>query len=470
MFISKPVSARLRQNIKGIDHKVPVLGKRLQKYTYFDNAASTPPLVSVLKEMDDYLNWYSGVHRGMGYKSMLSTRLYDDCHAIIAEFVGADPDRDTVILVKNTTEAINKLSYRLQLWPRDIVIITDMEHHSNELPWRARAQIKYLPVDKKGILDIESLHDLFRMYFPRIKLLAVCGASNVTGHMNDVHQLAEIAHSYGCKILVDGAQLIPHQPFDMKPHSHIGHIDFLAFSGHKIYAPFGSGVLIGPREFFKPGSPEYQGGGTIKMVFKDKIIWAEPPDKEEAGSPNVVGTYALAKTLQYLSNLGMNKLTAYEAELANYTWQELQTVKQIKVYGDMPRVGVVSFNVADLPHALVGAILGYEAGIGLRTGCFCAQNYVRHLLGVKEDPQQVGWYEQNRIDKLPGMVRISLAPYNTRPEVDHLILWLKRIVENRYHFQRRYKYSPAQGGYIPLELREKRFFPLPSIFKKESFF
>jgi len=457
MFFVKPAAQILRQNIKGIDQKVLVAGKKKRRYTYFDNAASTPPLVPVLKELDDYLNWYSGVHRGTGYKSLISSKIYDDCHEIIGKFVGADFSTDTVVIVKNTTEAINKLSYRLQLRPHDIVVITAMEHHSNELPWRSKCQIKHAHVDSNGILDVNGLERLLKTYYPRVKLLAVCGASNVTGHTNDVHLLAKIAHDYGCKILVDGAQLVPHQPFNMKNHAKPDHIDFLTFSGHKIYSPFGSGVLIGPRETFTNGSPEYQGGGTVKLVFKDEVFWADPPDSEEAGSPNVVGAYALARTLKYLDKLGMEALAKHEAELTDYTLEKLKDLKSVTVYGCQPRVGVISFNLNGLPHALVGAILCFEAGIGLRTGCFCAQNYVRHLLGVKEDRRQLDYYERNEIDKIPGMVRISLASYNTSEEINYLIKWLKHIAENKKEFKRRYKLSPVQGGYFPSDLNYKDY-------------
>lgn len=456
MFTPRTAPVKLRRDIKGIGKKIPILGGRKRAYTYFDNAASTPPLNPALKEMEDFLDWYSGVHRGTGYKSLLSSQLYDECHEIVGEFVGADLSQDVIIFVKNTTEAINKLSRRLQLKPQDTVLITGMEHHSNELPWRARAQIKYIDFDTGGKPNLGNIEDIFKRYHPRIKLLAVCGASNVTGHINDVHRMARIAHSFACPILVDGAQLIPHQRFDMKPHSHFDHIDYLAFSGHKIYSPFGSGVLIGPRKTFMNGPPDYPGGGTVKLVMPNKVVWADPPANEEAGSPNVAGAYALARTLKYLDKLGMNELAGYEAELTGYALGKLRSLKGVTVYGDEPRVGVISFNLADLPHALVGAVLCFEAGIGLRTGCFCAQNYVRHLLGVKAENKHAVLYEENRIDKIPGMVRISLAPYNTRQEVDHLIKWLANILENRFDFKRRYKFSAAHGGFIPADLLTRK--------------
>ncbi len=444
----------LRKNIKGINVRVPTRGKK-KTYIYFDNAASTPAVTPVLDELYHYLDWYSGVHRGTGYKSLISSRIYDDAHDDIARFVGADLSRDTVIMVKNTSEAINKLSYRVQLEPEDVVITTDMEHHSNDLPWRTRARAVYAGLNEEGKLDIDNVKQLLKKHYPHTKMLAVCGASNVTGHVNDVHLLAEIAHEHGCHILVDGAQLIPHQRFNMKPHNDPGHIDYLAFSGHKIYSPFGSGVLIGPRATFASGPPEYPGGGTVKLVMQDKIFWADPPDREEAGSPNVIGTYALARTLAYLDKLGMDNLAKYEEELTNYTLDKLQKVRGISIYGSRPRVGVISFNLQDIPHALLGAILCFEAGMGVRTGCFCAQKYVRQLLGMAESYHYPELYDSGRMDKIPGMVRVSLAAYNTRQEVDELIKWLKDIAINPYEYLRRYRFSASQGSYVPIDMQYK---------------
>jgi len=463
MNTRQTAALQLRRDIKGIDRKVPVLNRRRSRYVYLDNAASTPPLKPVLNQMDEFWNWYSGVHRGTGYKSLISSRIYDESHEIIARFVGADLERDTVVLVKNTTEAINKLSFRLQLQPQDIVAVTAMEHHSNELPWRARAQVRYIQVDKDGLLVPDHLEQLFRKYPSRIKLVAVCGASNVTGHINPVHRLARIAHSHGCPILVDGAQLIPHRRFDMKPHSHGDHIDFLAFSGHKVFAPFGAGVLIGPRSAFASGVPDYQGGGTVKLVTSNRIWWADPPDKDEAGVPNVGGAFGLAATLKYLNRLGMDQLGGYEEELTDYALEKLRATRGVKIYGERPRVGVISFNLSDLQHALVGAVMCFEAGIGLRTACFCAQRYVRHLLGLTENDVDPALYESNRLDKIPGMVRISLAPYNTREEIDILVKWLKILNENKYEFRRRYKFSPQFGGYWPVGLDENAYFNLAGV-------
>lgn len=439
-----------RKNIAGIDCRVPTTTKRSVPYTNFDNAASTPPLLSVIKETENFMQWYSGVHRGTGLKSLIASKTYDLCHQIIANFVKVNLENNTVIMVKNTTEAINKLAYRLQLKKGDVVISSMMEHHSNDLPWRQKAKVEYIILDKDGRLCRADLEKKLRRYYPRVKLVAVSGASNVTGQLNDIYELAALAHQYTAPILVDAAQLIPHHAVDMKADHDPLHLDYLAFSGHKVYAPFGSGCLIGPKTTFMASEPEYTGGGTAKIVFPEKIWWADLPDREEAGSPNLVGTFALAKTLQYLENIGIKKIASYEKSLTDYTLAKLAQIPGITIYGTTPRVGVISFNMAGMPHALVGAILCYEAGIGVRTGCFCAQNYVRILLQSDEKAMPISPINNEQLDKLPGMVRISLGAYNTKEEVDKLISYLHRIALNRRQYLKDYHYSSASNQFFPL--------------------
>ncbi|NLB89105.1 MAG: aminotransferase class V-fold PLP-dependent enzyme [Syntrophomonadaceae bacterium] len=441
--------SKFRKNVIGINQKVPVLKGKWVNYINLDNAASTPALKPILNHIEDFLAYYSGVHRGTGFKSLKSSHIYEQCHENIGHFVGADMDKNTVIMVKNTTEAINKLSYRLAFLRGDIVLATLMEHHSNDLPWRNKALVKYVNIDQQGLLNMNDLENQLKAYYPRVKLVAVCGASNVTGHINDIHKIAELAHQYKAKILVDAAQLIAHKPIDVKPNHDPKHIDYLAFSGHKIYAPFGSGVLIGPKETFSKGAPEYVGGGTVSMVTLDKVYWSKLPNREEAGSPNVVGTYALSKTLEYLKSLNMKQIEHYEQDLTIYALKKLQEVPSIIIYGTTPRVGVISFNIEDIHHSLVGSILCYEAGIGLRTGCFCAQPYVRKLLGENVVEDHLKYYENNNINVIPGMVRISIGAYNTKEEIDYLVEWLKQISLKKNTFKRKYKFNPALSTYIP---------------------
>src|SRR5262245_54498955 len=239
-----------RDRIIGLKSKIPLLDGRLVPYINLDNAASTPPLHDVLEIVKRFLPNYSSVHRGVGFKSRLSTAAYDEAHKIIGRFVGADMDSNTVIFGKNTTEAINKLAYRYPLNPNSVILSTMMEHHSNDLPWRRRAQVVRAQVTGEGRLDEDDVDRLLAKFGNRVALLTVSGASNVTGFIQPIHRLARKAHNVGARILVDAAQLAPHRRINIKPDDDPEHLDFIAFSAHKMYAPFGVGALIGPREVF----------------------------------------------------------------------------------------------------------------------------------------------------------------------------------------------------------------------------
>jgi cysteine desulfurase/selenocysteine lyase len=281
-----------RAELVGLELEAPLLDGRMARFVNFDNAASTPPLRTVVEAVQRFLPYYAAVHRGMGFKARVSTATYDDAHAAIAAFVGASPETNTVIIGKNTTEAINKLAHRLPLTPDSVIVSTMMEHHSNDLPWRDRCQLVRARVTRDGRLDEDHFDELLGRFGRRVALVAVSGASNVTGYVPPIHRLARKAHAVGAKILVDAAQLAPHRRIDVRPDDDADHLDFVALSAHKLYAPFGVGALIGPRALFLHGAPEYRGGGTIEVVTADDVLWAGLPDRDEAGSPNVVGALA----------------------------------------------------------------------------------------------------------------------------------------------------------------------------------
>ena len=438
-----------RRGVLGADLLVPTTRGKHVPYIHFDNAASTPALRPVMEQMHDFLGWYSGVHRGTGHKSILCSQVYEHCHTQIGRFVQADLEHDTVILVKNTTEAINKLAYQLNFSADDVVITSEMEHHSNDLPWRRHARVIYTRVDEKGLLDYKHLEKLLQQNYPHVKLVAVTGASNVTGHLNDLDFITRLAHEYNAEFMVDAAQLAPHHAINMYPHHDPRHIDYLVFSGHKIYAPFGSGVLIGPKKTFLQGEPDIIGGGTVNLVTPEIITWAGLPDREEAGSPNVMGAYILAKTLEYLQSYNLQSIMAYEKMLTDYALQQLQTIPGIIIYGAGPRVGVISFNLESVTHSQLGVMLSFETGIGVRTGCFCAQQYVRKLLGEKT-LSYLPYNDTYPSENLPGMVRISLAAYNTSDEIDQLISILKQIADHPNYYRKKYPYSYERGTYYPL--------------------
>jgi len=425
----------IRQRVVGLDVKVPVLDGSRRPYVNFDNAATTPSFWDVCETMELFLPWYSSIHRGTGFKSGVATEAYDDARHIVGHFFGADPAEQVVIFVKNSTEAINKAARRIPLSPDDVVLVSLMEHHSNDLPWRPQATVMHLAVTPQGELDLEDVRRKFAEHGKRIKLLAITGASNVTGAINPIHELAELAHSHGARILVDAAQLAPHRAIHIGPAGDPGHIDFLVASAHKMYAPFGTGALIGPREIFGRGAPDYSGGGTVEIVTEDDVYWASPPDRDEAGSPNVLGAVAMAAACRVLREIGMDHLAAYEADLTRYTLEELKAIEGIELYGHVDpasagkRLGVIPFNVKGLSHYLVGAVLSTEYAIGVRNGCFCAHPYVLRLLDI---PDPVAWSWRKQVvagvrAHLPGLVRISYGCYSSHEEVDWLVRALRKI-------------------------------------------
>lgn len=444
--------------VVGTDTLVPTRHGSLP-YVNLDNAASTPPFAAVLQAVNDFAPWYASVHRGNGYKSRLSTQAYERAREVVGQFVHANPTEHVVIFGKNTTEAINKLSYRLGLSRKDVVLISHLEHHSNDLPWRARATVKRIGLTKDGGIDRTDFTRLLARYKGSIKLVAISGASNVTGHLPDIHWFARQAHDAGAYIFVDCAQLAAHRAIDMRPLDDPAHLDYIALSAHKVYAPFGTGVLIGRRDTFMHGAPEYAGGGTINIVTTRTVDWALPPDSEEAGSPNVVGAVALARAMQTLEHISMDTIAAHETDLLNYAMLRLREIPGFTLYGSRSptfthgRSAVIPFALRDLSAHLVAAILGYEWGIGVRSGCFCAQPYVMTLLGVHRTEQQRIRYHalHRRRDLIPGLVRVSFGLYNTRADVDRLVEALLAIARHDYG---KYDVDTATGQYTPVGSHE----------------
>lgn len=467
-FSPENINMNLRQEVVGIDQTVPLLDGGFQTYVNLDNAASTPPFRVVQEKTDEMMLWYSSVHRGTGFKSILSTQLYEQAREIVLEFVGARSDENCVIFCKNTTEALNRLANLFPFEPGDMVLTTGMEHHSNDLPWRARAEVIHSSLLHDGSLDLNQFQSNLEKYAGKIKLVTITGASNVTGFMPPIYDLAEMAHRHGAKIAVDCAQLLPHRPIYMRPVDSPRHLDFIAFSAHKVYAPLGSGGLIGEREFFNRVDPEHRGGGTVEIVTLKEVAWTEAPEKDEAGSPNVIGAVALASSLKFLSEIGMDTVIAHETQLTRYALEKLTALPHITLYGSKDldfasqRVGVIPFQVDGVPHGKVAAILGYEGGIGVRNGCFCAHPYILSLLRVTD--QEYRRFHGRVLGRdrrdLPGMIRISFGCYNNYDDVDRLVEMLERVVRGDYRAE--YTVDKRTGQYFPTgfdfnSMREKYF-------------
>lgn len=440
----------------GSDIEVPILNGTQRRYINFDNAASTPPLKVVQESINNFMSYYSSVHRGTGFKSQLSTHFYEVARETVLDFVGADPRQHICIFGKNTTEAINKLARRFPFTrDRDVVLTTGMEHHSNDLPWRAETTTVHVELTRDGRLDEADFDNKLDQYAQRLALVAIAGASNVTGYLNPIHRLAEKTHAAGAQIAVDCAQLAPHRKIDVRALEDPSHLDYIAISAHKMYAPLGSGALIGRRDTFQTGDPDLTGGGTVEIVTLDDVIWAEPPDRDEAGSPNTIGAIALAAAIKTLDSVGMDRISEHEAELTAYCLSKLLTIPGVEIFGDVDpnsareRLGVIPLRLQNQSHFLTAAILGYEYGIGVRSGCFCAHPYILHLLGVT--PLEAQSVRDMMIDgnktEMPGLVRASFGLYNTKDEIDDFVAGLSEIANGNIHGD--YAQERASGEYHP---------------------
>jgi selenocysteine lyase/cysteine desulfurase len=401
--------------------------------------------------VDEFLPWYGSVHRGAGFRSVVSTGAYEEARGVVREFIGARPG-DAVLFTRNTTDSINLLARALPVGTR--VVGFDAEHHADMLPWRL-GRIRHVPTpdDRAEVPDVLSrvLSEERRLAgITGPLLVAVTGASNVTGDIWPIREIAAVAKRHGARIFVDAAQLAPHAPIDMTAAG----VDYLAFSGHKLYAPFGTGVLVGRADWLEAAAPYLRGGGAVEFVTLDDALWRGLPDRHEAGSPNVIGAVALAAACRTLAGIGMELVAAEEAELAGRARMGLAGVPGLKSYelwGEGgPRIGVATFNVDGFDHALLAAVLSAEHGIGVRHGCFCAHPLLLRLLGI---PQSEAEEYRTRLRRgapvhLPGAVRMSLGLDSTAGDVDRLVGALQDIVE--FGPRWRYERDERTGEYSPV--------------------
>lgn len=410
-------------------------------YINLDYAATTPALSVVKRAVAAVLPYYGAVHRGSGFKSEVSTELYQRSRKEVLEFLGADATRHVVVFGRNTTDLINVLAHSMAFEADDVVIVTGLEHHSNDLPWRRVAQVARVEADACGGLSEDAVEACLKHYRGRVKLLAVTGASNVTGYLPDIGLLADLAHRYGAKIFVDAAQLVGHRPLRMAAGQR--ELDFVAFSGHKMYAPFGSGALVGARECFERNAPFALGGGIVSLVTADDQWWLGAPHRQEAGTPNLLGAVALARACRELTSLGMESVAERERALTRRALRGLAKIPGITLYGSpdldvrRDRVGIVPFNLRGVEHAAVAEALALDHGISVRSGCFCAQPLVARLLGRPELKREGSAALAARllIDResllgAPGMVRASFGLCTSEADVDGLCRAVAEIAEH----------------------------------------
>lgn len=398
-------------DISAVREDFPILGREVYKrpLVYLDNAATTQKPRAVVEAItNEYYSVNANVHRGVHFLSQQATDLHEAARETVRKFINARTTAE-VVFTRGTTESLNLVaaSYgQAFLHEGDEVILTVMEHHSNIVPWqflreRTGIVIKVVPMDDAGHLDLEAYEQLFT---PHTRLVCVAQVSNVLGTINPVKQMAQIAHAHGAHILVDGAQSVPHFAVDVQDLD----CDFLVFSGHKVYGPTGIGVLYG-RESLLDQMPPYQGGGEmIARVSFDRTTYERLPFKFEAGTPDYVGSHALAVALNYVSHLGMDQIHAHETDLTRYAMEQMQLIPQMHLFGTtQDKDAVISFNVGNIHPLDLGTLLD-RLGIAIRTGHHCAQPLMQRC-GVE------------------GMARASFALYNTRAEVDVLVAGIDRV-------------------------------------------
>lgn len=398
-------------DIEKIREDFPILSRTVynKPLVYLDNGATTQKPRCVVESItDEYYSVNSNVHRGVHFLSQQATNLHEASRETVRRFINARSTSE-IVFTRGTTESINLVAATFadsQMKEGDEVIVSVMEHHSNIVSWQLQAArkgivLKVIPMNDKGELLIDEYEKLFSS---RTRIVSVAHVSNVLGTVNPVKEIIKIAHAHGVPVLVDGAQSIPHLPVDVQDLD----ADFFVFSGHKVYGPTGIGVLYG-KENWLDRLPPYQGGGEmIKNVSFEKTTFNELPFKFEAGTPDYIGSTALAKALDYVSAIGMDEIAAYEHELTDYAIARMKEIEGMRIFGEAEqRGGVISFLVGNIHHLDMGTLLD-RLGIAVRTGHHCAEPLMRRL-GIE------------------GTVRASFGLYNTKTEVDALVAGIARV-------------------------------------------
>lgn len=400
------------QDILRLRADFPILGEKIygKPLIYFDNGATTQKPLQVLSRIEyAYKHLNANIHRGVHYLSQKATEAHENARNVVASFLGAR-HREEIIFTRGTTEAINLVAYSYGeafCQPGDEIIVSVMEHHSNIVPWqllceRKGLNLRVIPMNEKGELDLQAYDELLNA---NTKLVAVAHVSNVLGTINPVNKLISMAHAKGVKVLIDGAQAVPHIPVNVQEMD----ADFYVFSAHKIYGPTGIGVLYGKRELLDAMPPCQGGGEMIDKVSFEKTTYNVLPFKFEAGTPDYIGSTALAEALDYVSAIGLAEIAAYEHALTSYATNRLLKIKDMRIIGAAAeKSAVISFLVGDIHPYDLGMLLD-KLGIAVRTGHHCAQPLIDSL-------------------ELPGTVRASFSFYNTYDEVDGFISALQRVV------------------------------------------
>lgn len=456
-------------------------GKKTKRI-YLDSTASTLMMGAAYNAIESFYDHYANTHSLLHFSAKIATQNYYWAHDRILSFLKTDAEKYACFFAgSGTTAGINRMArvFRDFQPDRDVVLVSLMEHHSNDLPHRKHAgKVVHIPLDdhegQPGGINMEILKEKLEQYKDRINYIAMTGVSNVTGIINPIYDIAELAHQYGALILVDGAQMAAHIPVQISGHSNpLRNIDAFVFSGHKTYVPGSPGVVICRKDILLSIEPEEVGGGMVDQVHVDRYtILDQFPDREEAGTPNIPGAIGLAAAIDILDKIGMEFIYEEETALINNALEQIKQIENVIIYGTTncktcPRAASISFNIRGLDHGLVAAILNDYHNIAVRNACFCAHPYVKEMiieevLGSEIDLNDVEFNDELKIKA--GMVRASFGIYSTNNDVAALVTALKDIVDRRDEYSSLYLLDKT-GNYC-----HKTFKPAETdLFNVESF-
>jgi len=476
---------KIKSDFIGLDTEYTLVNGKTTKRIYLDTTASSLMMGVAYRASNEFLKHYSNTHSLLHFSAKVSTKTYNWIHERILDFVHADTDEYTCFFMgSGVTAGMNRIAKTFKrLRPeRDIVLVSIMEHHSNDLPHRKHGgKVIHIPVnDNMGGLDLDTIEKYLKQFQDRINYISITGLSNVTGIINPINKIAKLAHQYGVYVIVDAAQMAAHVPiymsnFDDKDME----IDALLFSGHKTYAPGSPGAIIARKSFMAAIEPEEVGGGMVDKVFPDNYFVSKTfPDREEAGTPNILGAITLGSAVHILDSIGMDLILEKDIKLVNYTIKQMLAIDDIYIYGDTdiskcPRAGTISFNVKDMDHGLVAAILNDYYNIAVRNECFCAHPYVEKMLHISHEKEinALDCIDNNlvwNIEPWMGMIRASFGLYSTKADIDALINALTDITNDKIFFSNKYKVN-IDGEYIHKDFHfsSKDFFSLTGTINKD---
>jgi cysteine desulfurase/selenocysteine lyase len=436
-----PIVAGRRERESGVDHQdwtsiradFGITGRLVRtasgierSLVYLDHAASTHPPSTVVRAYANFLEReYANVHRATYALARAATDRFDRAFHTCAEFVRGNLTDGCVVFTANTTHGCDLVAHCVAHLPGK-VMVTDLEHHSNDLPYRKRGDVVRARITKEGRLDFNHVEELFRT--ERIKLLSVCGAANVTGWMPPIRKLARLAHEHGALIAIDAAQLVAHVPIDVRANDPAESIDFLVTAGHKAYAPFGIGFVYAKRALLDAAEPYMPGGGTAATVSEEGAQFLASPDRHQGGTPNIAGAIAFAEMLRYLRAVGMDRVRDHELDLMRPAWAALKEMGGITLYGPdslEERVGILTFNVDGVNDMLTAAVLGEEFGVAVRNGRFCAHVHAANLMRNQGGFTMAG-------DTPPSAVRASFGLYNDANDVGRLLEAIRAVRDHKW--------------------------------------